>query len=100
MNVIINLGGQTVFFGNLGEECCQLIEYFEGANKVKPIEAGINPASWMLEVYIYIYIYVCIYIYIYICVHIYIYMYIYIYIYIYMYIYIYIYIYVYIYVYL
>eukprot|EP00596_Hydrurales_sp_CCMP1899_P009612 CAMPEP_0119038002 /NCGR_PEP_ID=MMETSP1177-20130426/6649_1 /TAXON_ID=2985 /ORGANISM="Ochromonas sp, Strain CCMP1899" /LENGTH=1597 /DNA_ID=CAMNT_0006999999 /DNA_START=48 /DNA_END=4838 /DNA_ORIENTATION=+ len=47
--LLMRRGGQTVFFGNLGEECCQLIEYFEGAKNVKPIEEGINPASWMLE---------------------------------------------------
>lgn len=47
--LLMRRGGQTVFFGNLGEECVSLIDYFEGAHNVKPIEPGINPASWMLE---------------------------------------------------
>ncbi|GME81913.1 unnamed protein product [Ambrosiozyma monospora] len=42
-------GGRTVYFGDLGENCQTMINYFEsqGANKCPP-EA--NPAEWMLEV--------------------------------------------------
>ncbi|ESW97055.1 hypothetical protein KL918_000666 [Ogataea parapolymorpha] len=42
-------GGKTVYFGELGENCQTLIDYFEkyGAPKCPP-EA--NPAEWMLEV--------------------------------------------------
>lgn len=42
-------GGRTVYFGDLGENCNTLIQYFEkyGAPKCPP-EA--NPAEWMLEV--------------------------------------------------
>lgn len=42
-------GGKTVYFGELGEGCKTMINYFEkyGAHKC-PIDA--NPAEWMLEV--------------------------------------------------
>ncbi|CCF57513.1 hypothetical protein KAFR_0C05220 [Kazachstania africana CBS 2517] len=42
-------GGQTTYFGELGDGCCTMIDYFErnGAHKC-PI--GANPAEWMLEV--------------------------------------------------
>ena len=42
-------GGRTVYFGELGENCHTLINYFEshGANKCPP---AANPAEWMLEV--------------------------------------------------
>ncbi|GME75426.1 unnamed protein product [Ambrosiozyma monospora] len=42
-------GGRTVYFGDLGENCQNMIDYFEsqGANKCPP---DANPAEWMLEV--------------------------------------------------
>ncbi|AJT75484.1 Pdr5p [Saccharomyces cerevisiae YJM428] len=42
-------GGKTVYFGDLGEGCKTMIDYFEshGAHKC-PADA--NPADWMLEV--------------------------------------------------
>lgn len=42
-------GGETIYFGDLGKDCCTLISYFElyGAPKC-PREA--NPVEWMLEV--------------------------------------------------
>lgn len=47
--LFLQKGGQTVYFGELGENCQTLIDYFEkyGAPKC-PKEA--NPAEWMLEV--------------------------------------------------
>ena len=41
-------GGKTVYFGDLGEGCKTMIDYFEshGAHKC-PADA--NPAEWMLE---------------------------------------------------
>jgi len=47
--LLLKRGGQTVFFGPLGENCDNLIHYFEGAQGVTPIKAQQNPASWMLE---------------------------------------------------
>jgi ATP-binding cassette subfamily G (WHITE) protein 2 (PDR) len=42
-------GGKTVYFGELGENMSQLINYFEknGSSKCPP---NANPAEWMLEV--------------------------------------------------
>ena len=47
--LFLQKGGQTVYFGDLGENCLTLIDYFEkyGAHQCPP-EA--NPAEWMLEV--------------------------------------------------
>ena len=47
--LFLQKGGQTVYFGNLGENCQTLIDYFEkyGAHKCPPLA---NPAEWMLEV--------------------------------------------------
>lgn len=47
--LFLQKGGKTVYFGDLGPGCTQMIEYFEkyGAPKC-PTEA--NPAEWMLEV--------------------------------------------------
>ncbi|KAE9268844.1 hypothetical protein PF008_g31020 [Phytophthora fragariae] len=38
-----------VFFGELGEDSKNLINYFEAFPDVKPITPGYNPATWMLE---------------------------------------------------
>lgn len=42
-------GGETVYFGDLGEGCQTMIDYFEshGSGKCPP---SANPAEWMLEV--------------------------------------------------
>ncbi|CCH60686.1 hypothetical protein TBLA_0D01780 [Henningerozyma blattae CBS 6284] len=42
-------GGQTCYFGELGEGCHKMIDYFEshGSHKCPP---DANPAEWMLEV--------------------------------------------------
>lgn len=47
--LFLQRGGQTVYFGDLGENCTTLIKYFEsyGADPCPP-EA--NPAEWMLHV--------------------------------------------------
>ncbi|ODQ81685.1 hypothetical protein BABINDRAFT_159941 [Babjeviella inositovora NRRL Y-12698] len=47
--LFLQKGGQTIYFGDLGENCNTLIDYFEayGAPTCPP-EA--NPAEWMLEV--------------------------------------------------
>ncbi|KAJ0410494.1 hypothetical protein ATCC90586_000664 [Pythium insidiosum] len=48
--LLLKRGGETVFFGDLGENASKLIEYFESVPGVTPIEDGYNPATWMLEV--------------------------------------------------
>ncbi|RLN72283.1 hypothetical protein BBJ28_00024392, partial [Nothophytophthora sp. Chile5] len=42
-------GGETVFYGDLGENCRNLIDYFENIPGVAPLPVGYNPATWMLE---------------------------------------------------
>jgi energy-coupling factor transporter ATP-binding protein EcfA2 len=48
--LLLKKGGNVVFFGELGRESVNLIDYFEskGAN---PIKYGENPAAWMLTCY-------------------------------------------------
>jgi len=47
--LFLQKGGQTVYFGDLGENCSELIQYFEkyGAH---PCPKEANPAEWILEV--------------------------------------------------
>lgn len=47
--LFLQYGGQTVYFGELGEGCKTMIKYFEahGAHKCPP---DANPAEWMLEI--------------------------------------------------
>jgi len=47
--LLLAKGGKTVFFGDLGEKCANLVDYFETLG-ASPIEAGQNPANWMLSV--------------------------------------------------
>ncbi|KAG6586998.1 ABC transporter G family member 31 [Phytophthora cinnamomi] len=47
--LLLRRGGRMVFFGELGKDSTNLINYFEAAPGVKPIEPGYNPATWMLE---------------------------------------------------
>ncbi|CCE63103.1 hypothetical protein TPHA_0D04700 [Tetrapisispora phaffii CBS 4417] len=47
--LFLQKGGKTVYFGELGDNCTTMIDYFErnGAHKCPP---DANPAEWMLEV--------------------------------------------------
>nr|CCA23303.1 ATPbinding Cassette (ABC) Superfamily putative [Albugo laibachii Nc14] len=47
--LLLKRGGETVYFGPLGESCCELIGYFEAIPGIPPITEGYNPATWMLE---------------------------------------------------
>ncbi|KAG7378284.1 hypothetical protein PHYBOEH_000452 [Phytophthora boehmeriae] len=47
--LLLKRGGETVFYGDLGENCRNLIDYFEGIPGVSPLPVGYNPATWMLE---------------------------------------------------
>lgn len=47
--LLLKKGGETVFYGELGPDCRNLIDYFEGIPGVKPLPNGYNPATWMLE---------------------------------------------------
>jgi ABC-type multidrug transport system ATPase subunit len=46
--LLLKSGGETVFFGEIGEECCNLIDYFESYPATPIIKEGENPATWML----------------------------------------------------
>jgi ABC-type multidrug transport system ATPase subunit/ABC-type multidrug transport system permease subunit len=48
--LLLKRGGETVYFGELGENASQLIQYFEGIDGTPRLEDGYNPATWMLEV--------------------------------------------------
>ncbi|OWZ02952.1 ABC transporter, partial [Phytophthora megakarya] len=47
--LLLKRGGETVFFGDLGTNCRNLIDYFENIPGVVPLPKGYNPATWMLE---------------------------------------------------
>ncbi|OWY94898.1 hypothetical protein PHMEG_00035245, partial [Phytophthora megakarya] len=47
--LLLKRGGETVFFGELGEDCQTLVEYFEKIHGVQPLPEEYNPATWMLE---------------------------------------------------
>uniref|UniRef100_H3H672 ABC transporter domain-containing protein n=1 Tax=Phytophthora ramorum TaxID=164328 RepID=H3H672_PHYRM len=47
--LLLKRGGETVFYGNLGKNCRNLVDYFEAIPGVAPLPVGYNPATWMLE---------------------------------------------------
>lgn len=47
--LFLQKGGQTVYFGDLGTNCSELISYFERKGAPK-CPANANPAEWMLHV--------------------------------------------------
>ncbi|KAK8288789.1 hypothetical protein V6Z12_D07G147700 [Gossypium hirsutum] len=49
--ILMKRGGQIIYSGELGQNSCNLIEYFEqGIQGVSKIKENYNPATWMLEV--------------------------------------------------
>jgi ABC-type multidrug transport system ATPase subunit len=48
--LLLKQGGETVFFGPLGENSSNLIHYLERYDATQKIKPGENPASWMLTV--------------------------------------------------
>lgn len=48
--LLLKRGGEVVFFGELGNESCHLVDYFE-SHGAQPIDHGENPAAWMLRAY-------------------------------------------------
>uniref|UniRef100_A0A7S1V0Y6 ABC transporter domain-containing protein n=1 Tax=Grammatophora oceanica TaxID=210454 RepID=A0A7S1V0Y6_9STRA len=47
--LLLKKGGKTVFFGDMGEDCKNLVNYFESTGAAN-IDKGENPANWMLKV--------------------------------------------------
>ncbi|KAG6586514.1 ATP-binding Cassette (ABC) Superfamily [Phytophthora cinnamomi] len=48
--LLLKRGGESVFVGELGEECQNLVNYLESIEGVTPLPDKQNPATWMLEV--------------------------------------------------
>ena len=48
--LLMKRGGQVVFFGELGAEGVNLIDYFQAIPGTRACPNGYNPATWMLEV--------------------------------------------------
>lgn len=48
--LLMRKGGKVVFFGELGENSSNLIDYFEAIPGTTPCPQNYNPATWMLEV--------------------------------------------------
>lgn len=48
--LLLQRGGQTVFFGQLGQHCSELTKFFLSATDEVPYRQNTNPATWMLEV--------------------------------------------------
>jgi hypothetical protein len=48
--LLLKRGGETVFFGDLGFESYNLIQYLEKYPSTSPIKGGENAATWMLTV--------------------------------------------------
>ena len=46
--LLLKRGGETVYFGDLGDESYNMINYFEGYPSTVQIKGGENPATWML----------------------------------------------------
>ncbi|RLN91243.1 hypothetical protein BBJ28_00016968 [Nothophytophthora sp. Chile5] len=47
--LLLKRGGETVFFGDLGERAVEMISYFESIEGVQKLPPGYNPATWVLE---------------------------------------------------
>ncbi|RLN90541.1 hypothetical protein BBJ28_00023913 [Nothophytophthora sp. Chile5] len=48
--LLLKRGGETVYFGEIGEQASEMVGYFEAIEGVTKMEDDCNPASWMLEV--------------------------------------------------
>ena len=46
--LLLKRGGETVFFGEIGNQSSLLIKYLEGFDATTKIHPGENPATWML----------------------------------------------------
>ncbi|EPE27473.1 P-loop containing nucleoside triphosphate hydrolase [Glarea lozoyensis ATCC 20868] len=47
--LLIERGGQTVYFGDLGSQCRTMVSYLESKG-ARPLNAGESAAEWMMEV--------------------------------------------------
>ncbi|CAD7702122.1 unnamed protein product [Ostreobium quekettii] len=47
--MLIQMGGSVIYFGPLGHESTQLIQYLQSIPHVPKLQPGYNPSTWMLE---------------------------------------------------
>ena len=47
---LLKRGGKTIYAGPTGTDSAQLVSYFEAVPGVPPLQPGMNPATWMLEI--------------------------------------------------
>ena len=47
---LLKRGGKTTYAGPTGHDSAQLLSYFEAVPGVPPLQPGMNPATWMLEI--------------------------------------------------
>lgn len=47
--LLLRRGGHTTFFGEVGEQCVELIRYMEAIPGLTPYTADMNPANWVLD---------------------------------------------------
>lgn len=48
--LLLKKGGELVYFGEIGDNCDKMIEYFSSIPNAPKLPKGYNPATWMLEV--------------------------------------------------
>lgn len=48
--LLLQRGGKVVYFGDLGEDSVELVDYLESIPGTEPLTEGTNPANWMLDV--------------------------------------------------
>ncbi|KAE9041367.1 ABC transporter G family member 36 [Phytophthora rubi] len=48
--LLLKKGGETIYFGELGDEASAMVDYFQSIPSVPRLKRGYNPATWMLEV--------------------------------------------------
>ncbi|KAL5071417.1 hypothetical protein RYX36_022304 [Vicia faba] len=48
--LLLKSGGEQIYAGPIGDQCSDLIDYFEAIHGVPKIKDGYNPATWILEV--------------------------------------------------
>ena len=48
--LLLKRGGWTIYYGPLGDNSKDLVQYFESVNGAKHLQQGYNPATYMLEV--------------------------------------------------
>ena len=47
---LLKRGGKTIYAGPTGTDSAELVSYFEAVPGVPPLQPGMNPATWMLEI--------------------------------------------------